>query len=224
MRLRRLDHVGIYVLIAGTYTPAAWSLMKAAWRRGTLVTVWGVAGFCGARVWFGGILPTWISTLIYLGMGWGGSSATGSWHGTWAIAGCGPCRWGESSTAWAAPMNLTQWPVLWPGVFSAHELFHFFVIAGTPATWRSCSAWSCRRGPRPAGSAADPWPLPDAPAHAPPGPASHCGRRWPPAWGDAGSGSRSSLARPCSAALTSRCKSAAKPGGPRARSRPRSSR
>ena len=71
MRLRRLDHVGIYVLIAGTYTPAAWSLMKAAWRRGTLAIVWCVAGFCGARVWFGGILPTWLSTLIYLGMGWG---------------------------------------------------------------------------------------------------------------------------------------------------------
>ena len=27
-RLQRLDHVGIYLLIAGTYTPIAWGLMR----------------------------------------------------------------------------------------------------------------------------------------------------------------------------------------------------
>ena len=28
-------------------------------------------------------------------------------------------------------MNLTHWPAIVPGVFAAHEIFHFFVIAGT---------------------------------------------------------------------------------------------
>ena len=42
-RLQRLDHVGIYLLIAGTYTPVAWSLMRGTWRWGTLATVWTVA-------------------------------------------------------------------------------------------------------------------------------------------------------------------------------------
>ncbi len=28
-------------------------------------------------------------------------------------------------------INLARWPVLWPGHFGSHELFHFFVIAGS---------------------------------------------------------------------------------------------
>ena len=35
-RLQRLDHVGIYLLIAGTYTPVAWALMRGSWSWGTL--------------------------------------------------------------------------------------------------------------------------------------------------------------------------------------------
>ena len=34
--LQRLDHVGIYLLIAGTYTPIAWGLMRGPWLWGTL--------------------------------------------------------------------------------------------------------------------------------------------------------------------------------------------
>src|SRR5689334_12627087 len=38
----RLDGVGIFALIAGTYTPIAWSLMRGRWRLWTLAIVWGV--------------------------------------------------------------------------------------------------------------------------------------------------------------------------------------
>jgi hypothetical protein len=30
-------------------------------------------------------------------------------------------------------LNLLEWPILWPGVFQSHELFHFFVMAGSLA-------------------------------------------------------------------------------------------
>ena len=130
-RLRRLDHVGIYLLIAGTYTPAAWSLMRNGWRQGTLATVWCLAGFCAARVWFGGILPTWMSTLIYLTLGWGvlfcyRELARGLSHRTLL-----PLPLGGAFYSVGALINLTNWPVLQPGVFGSHELFHFFVIAGS---------------------------------------------------------------------------------------------
>jgi hypothetical protein len=32
-----------------------------------------------------------------------------------------------------AVLNLMQWPVLSPGIFGAHELFHLFVMAGSIA-------------------------------------------------------------------------------------------
>ena len=70
-RLQRLDHVGIYLLIAGTYTPVAWALMRGAWTWGTLTTVWAIALTCAFRVWHGGLIPTWVSTPMYLTMGWG---------------------------------------------------------------------------------------------------------------------------------------------------------
>src|SRR3954467_10046139 len=39
----RLDKVGIFALIAGSYTPLAWNLMTGRWRRWTLMIVWGTA-------------------------------------------------------------------------------------------------------------------------------------------------------------------------------------
>ena len=35
-----MDHIGIYVLIAGTYTPIAWTFLRRHWRRGVLCLVW----------------------------------------------------------------------------------------------------------------------------------------------------------------------------------------
>jgi hemolysin III len=130
-RLRRLDHVGIYLLIAGTYTPAAWSLMSVPWRRGTLVTVWTVTTLCTARVWFLGVLPAWMSTFIYLGLGWGAllcyRELTRDLHARTLL----PLPLGGAFYSVGAMINLIGWPVVRLGVFGAHELFHFFVIAGS---------------------------------------------------------------------------------------------
>ena len=40
----RLDRIGIFLLIAGSYTPLAWGLMRGRWRWGTLATAWLIAG------------------------------------------------------------------------------------------------------------------------------------------------------------------------------------
>ena len=210
MRLRRLDHVGIYLLIAGTYTPAAWSLMKAAWRRGTLASVWCVAVLCGARVWFGGILPTWVSTLIYLGMGWGvvfcyRELARNLGHRTLR-----PLPLGGLFYSTGALINLFRWPVFWPGVFGAHELFHFFVIAGS-----ACHVLFMLRVVVPA-RAPDGWMDVGADPSALPTPRQlplplSFRRRWAAALAD-GSGSRYTLARPSSVVLISRARGANRPG------------
>jgi hemolysin III len=130
-RFRRLDHVGIYLLIAGTYTPAVWSLMEKAWRHGTLLTVWALAGCCAARVWVGGILPSWMSTLIYLGLGWGILVCYHELSRNLCHLRLLPLPLGGAFYSVGALINLTNWPVLQPGVFGPHELFHFFVIAGS---------------------------------------------------------------------------------------------
>jgi hemolysin III len=129
--LQRLDHVGIYLLIAGTYTPVAWAMMRGSWWWGTLATVWTVALICATRVWYVGLLPPALSTLVYLTMGWGSVFCYRELARTHSHRTLLPLPLGGIFYSVGAAINLAHWPVIYPGVFAAHELFHFFVIAGS---------------------------------------------------------------------------------------------
>lgn len=65
-----LDHVGIYMLIAGTYTPFLVLNLTDIWGQGMLVAIWSLA-LLGTlfKVFFTGRF-TLLSTLMYVGMGW----------------------------------------------------------------------------------------------------------------------------------------------------------
>ncbi|MBQ9333404.1 MAG: hemolysin III family protein [Lachnospiraceae bacterium] len=69
MRLKRLDHMMIFLLIAGTYTPVC---VCAMGREGMplLSVVWGIAfaGMVFKLMWV--TCPKWISSMIYISMGW----------------------------------------------------------------------------------------------------------------------------------------------------------
>src|SRR5262245_14771306 len=66
-----LDHIGIFVLIAGSYTPLAWSLLRGRWRWGTLAVVWLFTAVTAVLLAVSGPFPCALSTCLYLGMGWG---------------------------------------------------------------------------------------------------------------------------------------------------------
>lgn len=65
-----LDHAGIYLLIAGTYTPFTLVTLEGegGWRLFALVWTLAIAGIAVEAVWVN--RPGWLSALIYLGMGW----------------------------------------------------------------------------------------------------------------------------------------------------------
>lgn len=68
--LRLLDHIAIYLLIAGTYTPFALGVLRGGWGWAMFGLIWTLA-IAGVlfKVWFGHRYPR-VSTLMYLGMGW----------------------------------------------------------------------------------------------------------------------------------------------------------
>lgn len=68
LRLRKLDHAMIYVLIAGSYTPIAIRYMEHP--GGFLAVIWGIAlaGIGMKMVWMNA--PRFLSTAIYVAMGW----------------------------------------------------------------------------------------------------------------------------------------------------------
>jgi hemolysin III len=132
-RLQRLDHVGIFLMIAGTFTPAAWSLMRTSWMRAGMALVWGLALICAVRVWFGGPFPPWLATTVYLGLGWGMIVGYYDIQHTPRRKSLKSLPLGGALYSLGAIVNLAHRPNLLPGVFGSHELFHLFVLAGTAA-------------------------------------------------------------------------------------------
>jgi len=131
--LRRMDHMMIYVLIAGTYTPFCLVPLRGVWGWTIFGVIWGCAlgGFALKIFWMNA--PRWLYTGIYLAMGWlivvAGyplAKATSSTVLFWMVA-------GGLFYSLGAVLYATKWPKLWPPVFGFHELWHLFVLAGSAA-------------------------------------------------------------------------------------------
>lgn len=129
----RLDHVGIHLLIAGSYTPLAWVLLRGVWRWGTLTAVW-LTTLVGSGLLLANVrLPMPLQTCEYLALGWGALLCYVQ------VARVVPQRamhWlviGGLFYSIGAVLNMMRWPVLWPGVFGSHEMFHLWVMAGSLA-------------------------------------------------------------------------------------------
>jgi hemolysin III len=139
-RLRRVDHMSIYMLIAGTYTPFCLLALEGGWRVGLLCLIWGLA-LCGILLklfWMDA--PRWLSVILYLGMGWVAViaapallRAVPSSGMAWVLSG------GLIYSAGALIYGLKR-PNLVSGVFGFHELWHLFVVAGS-----ACHFWAVLR-------------------------------------------------------------------------------
>ena len=68
--LRKLDHMMIFVLIAGTYTPVCVIVLGGTVGYGLLALVWGIAlaGILVKAFWI--TCPKWFSSILYIAMGW----------------------------------------------------------------------------------------------------------------------------------------------------------
>lgn len=129
--LRKLDHMAIYLLIAGSYTPVFFYGLTGAWRWAMLLTVWGLAAV-------GMVLKVWlihvkrfISTAFYAALGWIAlvpfvQLVRNLPTGAIALMLAG----GLSYTA-GAVIYATKWLNFVPNKFGFHEVFHLFIVAGT---------------------------------------------------------------------------------------------
>ena len=139
-RMRRVDHVAIFLLIAGTYTPFCLLALDGGWRVGLLGLVWGLA-LCGVLLkvlWMDA--PRWLSVALYLGMGWVAVVAAPALFRAvpaggmaWVLAG------GLIYSAGALVYGLRR-PNPLPGVFGFHEVWHLCVVAGS-----ACHFWAVLR-------------------------------------------------------------------------------
>jgi len=131
-RLRIFDRAAIFLMIAGSCTP----FFTAAFvddevRRNMLIAVWACAilGVGFKVMWFGA--PNWLYTLIYLAMGWMALVRFPDVIGhlprdVFAFLLAGGLLYSVGAVVYA-----TKWPKLYPPHFGFHELWHFFVLAGS---------------------------------------------------------------------------------------------
>src|SRR4051812_20492843 len=68
--LRRLDHAGIFLMIAGSYTPFTTQSLTGAWAWGMTAAVWSVAALGAFLKLFRPHLPRKFSVGLYLALGW----------------------------------------------------------------------------------------------------------------------------------------------------------
>ena len=131
LALRKYDHCSIYLLIAGSYTPICMTVLWGGVGGPLLLAIW----LCAAA----GIIltitkldiPRWLTSVIYLAMGW------------LAIFAIGPIRIALSSVCFfwlmmgAAMYTVggVLYAVKWPGRnnprFGCHEIFHVFILLGS---------------------------------------------------------------------------------------------
>jgi hemolysin III len=130
-RLRALDHIGIYLLIAGTYTPICLVPLRGGWGWSLFGVVWGLAlcGVCFEILWRSA--PRRVGLGLYITMGWLAILAFGPLSRTLTGAGLQWLAAGGILYTVGAVIFATERPRLWPGVFGAHELWHLFVLGGS---------------------------------------------------------------------------------------------
>jgi hemolysin III len=128
--LRTLDHIAIYFLIAGTYTPVALLTLDHSNGRMLLAVCWAIAaaGIPFKIRWLDA--PVWLSTAIYLAMGYLAllavvpiGRAVGAAGLAWLVAG------GLAYTTGAVIFALER-PNPRPG-FGHHEIWHLLVLLGS---------------------------------------------------------------------------------------------
>jgi hemolysin III len=129
--LHRIDHMMIFVLIAGTYTPVCLIPLHGLWGWTLLSIIWFVAlaGILLKAFWIQA--PRWLSTGIYILMGWIVVIAFNPLLNTlsrsafiWLLAG------GIVYTLGGLIYGL-KWPNFTFKNFGFHELFHLFVMGGS---------------------------------------------------------------------------------------------
>ncbi|MCA1038286.1 hemolysin III family protein [Bacillus infantis] len=135
--LRRLDHSMIFVLIAGSYTPFCLVSLNGTtgWVIFSIVTLVAVCGVIFKMVWFN--CPRWLSTVLYIAMGWiivlafSPLSDAMSFHGVFLLL-LGGIFYTVGGIIYAVKPRFLEFKHM-----GFHEIFHVFIMMGSMAHFLS---------------------------------------------------------------------------------------
>lgn len=129
--LRRLDHAMIFILIAGSYTPFCLIALNGptGWILFGVILTTAIAGVCFKLIWFN--CPRWISTSIYVAMGWVSVFLISPLHKALSSQGILLLILGGVFYTIGAIIYATKPKFLNFKFLGFHEIFHIFIILGS---------------------------------------------------------------------------------------------
>ena len=144
--MRRVDHAGVYGLIAGTYTPICLLVLDGAWRAVVLVIVYVGAGAAVVLKFAWVEAPSWVAAARGIALGWTGVAVlpqltTRLDPAAVALLGVG----GLLSTA-GAIIYARRRPNPFPAVFGYHELFHALTLVAVASHYVAIAFFVIRSG------------------------------------------------------------------------------
>jgi hemolysin III len=124
IRMKRLDHSMIFLLIAGTYTPFALLAMPPADGMLVLGIVWGgaLAGVLLKMCW--PTAPRWVGVPLYLLLGWVAAFYVAVIMHIAGVAAMVLLIVGGALYSIGGILYALRWPDPWPTTFGYHEFFH----------------------------------------------------------------------------------------------------
>lgn len=129
--LRRLDHTMIFLLIAGSYTPFCLIALKGVtgWVLFSIIITIAIVGISFKLIWFN--CPRWLSTSIYVLMGWIAVFLMGPLKIALSTQGLLLLIIGGVFYTIGAVIYATKPNFLKSKYLGFHEIFHIFIMLGT---------------------------------------------------------------------------------------------
>ena len=145
-RLQRLDHAMIFLLIAGTATPAFLLATSGTFRLACVITMWALTAAAAAvrLAWMSA--PELVAGATFVGLGWIAVLALpGVWIHAGAAAGALMLSGGLLYTAGALSYHRRR-PDPYPAVFGYHEVFHACVCAAAACQYAAIALFIANPG------------------------------------------------------------------------------
>jgi hemolysin III len=144
--MRRVDHAGIYLLIAGTYTPVCLLVLSGAWRWAVLAIVWAGAATAAVFKFVWVAAPKWLAAAIGITLGWVGVAvlpqlATRLNPAAVALLGAGGLLYTVGAIVYARGR-----PNPLPAIFGYHEVFHALTLIAVSCQYVAIAFFIIRVG------------------------------------------------------------------------------
>jgi hemolysin III len=129
--LKKIDHIAIYFLIAGSYTPVLYYGLEGAWRWAMLILVWSLAlTGMALKIWFIHA-PRYFSVGLYLSLGWIVLIPFKEIIRNFSLGAIILMAVGGVLYTLGAFIYATKIFNFFPKRFGFHEIFHLFITAGS---------------------------------------------------------------------------------------------